>query len=49
MVDIKIKWEGNGTDEIGIDQESGKEIIGIDQNYYRPTEVDQLLGDSSKE
>ena len=35
-------------DEIGIDSKSGKKIIGIDEKYYRPTEVEQLLGDASK-
>ena len=45
---IEIKWEGEGENEVGIDQSSNKVIISIDNNYYRPTEVDLLIGDSSK-
>ncbi|MDP7196871.1 MAG: GDP-mannose 4,6-dehydratase, partial [SAR202 cluster bacterium] len=41
-------WQGNGVDEIGVDSKTGREIIGIDKNYYRPTEVDQLLGNPAK-
>jgi len=47
-LDINIEWQGSRKDEIGIDSKSGKKIIGIDEIYYRPTEVDQLLGDASK-
>ena len=43
-----IIWEGNGTDEIGRREDSGEIVIRIDSRYYRPTEVDELLGDSSK-
>ena len=45
---INIKWEGEGENEVGIDQSSNKVIISIDNNYYRPTEVDLLIGDASK-
>ena len=45
---IEIKWEGEGENEVGIDQSSNKVIISIDKNYYRPTEVDLLIGDASK-
>ena len=45
---IDIKWEGEGENEVGIDQSSNKVIISIDNNYYRPTEVDLLIGDASK-
>ena len=45
---IDIIWEGEGENEVGIDQSSNKEIISIDKNYYRPTEVDLLIGDASK-
>jgi len=44
---IKIEWKGKGVNEIGFDQ-NGKEIIRVDSNYYRPAEVDSLLGDASK-
>tara|TARA_B100000925_G_scaffold288359_1_gene269195 strand:- start:770 stop:1801 length:1032 start_codon:yes stop_codon:yes gene_type:complete len=43
-----IKWKGSGTDEIGYDKNTGKELIFISDRYYRPTEVDNLLGDSTK-
>ena len=45
---IDIKWEGEGENEVGIDQSSNKVIISVDSNYYRPTEVDLLIGDASK-
>lgn len=43
-----IKWKGTGTDEIGYDSHTGRELIFIDEKYYRPAEVEQLLGDASK-
>ena len=45
---IDIIWEGEGENEVGIDQSSNNVIISIDKNYYRPTEVDLLIGDASK-
>ncbi len=45
---MEIEWLGKGIDEVGIDKNTGKTIIKIDPNYYRPTEVDTLLGDASK-
>jgi GDPmannose 4,6-dehydratase len=45
---MKIKWEGSGLDEVGVDANSGKTVIRIDPKYFRPTEVDTLLGDSTK-
>ena len=47
-LDIVIKWIGSGLDETGIDARSGKELVKINPKYYRPTEVDSLLGDSTK-
>jgi GDPmannose 4,6-dehydratase len=47
-LDIYIEWKGKGINEVGIDAKSGKQIIGIDEKYYRPTEVEQLLGDATK-
>lgn len=44
----KVVWEGEGIDEIGCDSASGEVIVRIDANYFRPTEVDLLLGDASK-
>lgn len=45
---ITIEWEGEGRQEIGINTESGETIIEIDPQYFRPTEVDFLLGDAAK-
>lgn len=47
-VDRQIVWQGTGIDEVGIDKKSGKVVVEVDPNYFRPTEVDQLLGDPSK-
>lgn len=44
---IKLRWEGEGLDERGVDQ-NGNVIIRIDETYFRPTEVDTLLGDPTK-
>jgi GDPmannose 4,6-dehydratase len=44
----KIKWEGSGVDERGVDAASGRTLVEVDSRYYRPTEVDNLLGDPSK-
>ena len=46
--DMKIAWRGEGLNEIGYDILSGKEIIRIDSKYFRPAEVETLLGDASK-
>ena len=45
---FKIKWKGTGLNEIGYDAISGKELIFISDKYFRPAEVDELLGDSKK-
>lgn len=47
-VDINIVWQGEGADEIGIDSETGKTIVSINVDFYRPSEVDLLIGDPSK-
>jgi GDPmannose 4,6-dehydratase len=47
-LNIKIGWSGKGEDEIGKDKETGKTIIEIDKKYFRPTEVELLIGDSTK-
>ena len=47
-VDIEIKWRGEGAGEVGIDTKTNNIIIRIDKRYYRPTEVETLLGDSTK-
>ena len=43
-----IKWKGSGLNEIGYDSKTGREIIFIDKKYFRPCEVETLLGDASK-
>jgi GDPmannose 4,6-dehydratase len=45
---ISIDWRGHGVEEEGVDTRSGKPIVKIDTRYFRPTEVDSLLGDSTK-
>ena len=48
VLDIRITWEGAGANEKGIDSKTGKVIVEIDPKYYRPTEVETLLGDPTK-
>ena len=43
-----IKWKGEGVNEIGYDENTGKELIFISDKYFRPAEVEELLGDSTK-
>jgi GDPmannose 4,6-dehydratase len=45
---IELEFKGDGVNEVGIDSASGKEVIAVDERYFRPTEVDLLLGDSTK-
>ncbi|WP_417911467.1 GDP-mannose 4,6-dehydratase [Candidatus Electronema sp. TJ] len=45
---MNIIWQGSGLDEIGIERKSGKTIVRVDPRYFRPTEVETLLGDPSK-
>ncbi|MDX1638750.1 MAG: GDP-mannose 4,6-dehydratase [Balneolaceae bacterium] len=45
---ISLQWMGEGVDEVGINSETGETVIEIDPNYFRPTEVDLLLGDATK-
>jgi len=47
-LDIKIDWQGQGVEEKGYSQETGKCIVAVDPRYFRPTEVETLLGDPSK-
>lgn len=48
VINRKILWRGTGVDEVGFESESGIVRIKINPKYFRPTEVDLLLGDSSK-
>ena len=43
-----IRWKGCGVDEIGYDEKTGRDLIFVDPKYFRPAEVSQLLGDSTK-
>jgi GDPmannose 4,6-dehydratase len=45
---MAVAWQGEGVEEVGIEQQSGKVIVRIDPRYFRPTEVETLLGDPSK-
>ena len=45
---FNIEWEGEGLDERGIDRQSGRTIIKVNDRYFRPTEVESLLGDPTK-
>jgi len=45
---IDIAWKGKGCEEIGYDVATGKQIIAVDPQYFRPTEVDSLLGNPEK-
>ena len=47
-VGIKIRWEGTGVEEKGIDEETGRVLVEVDPKYFRPAEVEQLLGDPTK-
>lgn len=45
---IQLGWRGEGVDEVGYCVESGKELVAVDPRYFRPTEVETLLGDPAK-
>lgn len=47
-IDITLRWEGFGVDEIGIDANDGRVLVRIDKRYFRPTEVESLLGNPEK-
>ena len=48
LKDFNIKWRGEGLNEIGYDENTGKELIFVSEKYFRPAEVEELLGDASK-
>jgi GDPmannose 4,6-dehydratase len=48
LLDMKIEWHGEGVDEVGIDSASGRTLVRVDPRYFRPTEVQTLLGDATK-
>lgn len=45
---MSLEWQGSGVDECGIDASNGKTVVKVDSRYFRPAEVDTLLGNSSK-
>jgi GDPmannose 4,6-dehydratase len=47
-LEISLRWEGKDADEVGYDDATGKAVIKIDKRYFRPTEVDLLIGDYNK-
>lgn len=47
-IGMAIEWQGSGIDEVGIDSATGQVVVRIDPKYFRPAEVDLLIGDASK-
>ena len=47
-LEMRIEWRGSGADETGVNRKTGQAVIRVDPRYFRPTEVDTLLGDASK-
>ena len=47
-VDVKIDWSGEGVDEVGVCANTGKTLVKVDPRYFRPTEVDLLIGNPAK-
>jgi GDPmannose 4,6-dehydratase len=47
-LDMQIEWQGSGVDEFGVDASTGRTVVKVDARYFRPTEVETLLGDASK-
>ena len=48
VVNINIKWKGEGLNEVGYSEETGEILVRVSEKYFRPAEVDTLLGDSTK-
>ncbi len=48
QVGIDIEWKGKGVEEVGIDKKTGKTLVAVDPRYFRPTEVELLVGDATK-
>jgi GDPmannose 4,6-dehydratase len=48
FLDMNIEWKGEGVDEVGIDAATGRTLVRVDPRYFRPTEVETLLGDPTK-
>ena len=48
VVGIELYWRGEGVDEVGIDSRTGEELVAVDPWYFRPTDIDLLVGDATK-
>ncbi len=48
LLDMRIEWRGSGPEEIGVNRKTGNTVVRIDPRYFRPAEVDTLLGDASR-
>lgn len=48
LKDFNIKWKGEGLNEIGYDEKTGRELVFVSEKYFRPAEVEELLGDATK-
>ena len=48
LLGMGIEWKGTGVDEVGVDTSTGRTLVKVDPRYFRPTEVESLLGDASK-
>lgn len=48
LIGMRIEWRGTGDNEVGVDTKSGHVVVRVDARYFRPTEVDSLLGDASR-
>jgi GDPmannose 4,6-dehydratase len=48
LLEMNIEWQGRGVEEVGIDTRTGRVVVRVDPHYFRPTEVETLLGDPAK-
>jgi GDPmannose 4,6-dehydratase len=48
VLGFDIEWRGTGVDEVGVERASGREIVRVNRTYFRPAEVDVLIGDASR-
>jgi len=48
LLGMNIEWRGSGIEEVGMDRNSGRVVVRVDPRYFRPTEVDSLVGDASR-
>jgi len=48
LLGMDIEWRGRGVDELGVDRNDGHTVVRVDPRYFRPAEVESLLGDASK-